>query len=109
MRDCMPAIRSLMVLMALRAIGISAKRRKFAGVGLGMTPARLSVGAPGVRMEGSGTVLRAVSALLCSAAGGRLPGHGSLSKDDPATRRSAPRSAFKVFMSLSRKLLVNRK
>jgi hypothetical protein len=49
------------MLIARRAIGISANRRKFAGVGLGMTPARTSVGAPGASMEGRGTVLRAVS------------------------------------------------
>src|SRR5580700_6964230 len=97
----MPAMRSLMVLIALRAIGISAKRRKLTGVGLGMTPARASVDAPGVKMVGSGTVLRADSALLaCSAAGDRRSGQGSLGKEGPATRRTAPRRAFIMFIGL---------
>ncbi len=66
----MPAMRSLMVLIALRAIGVSANRRRFTGDGLGMTPARKSVGAPGVNMEGKGTVLRAdsVAGMAASAA-----------------------------------------
>ena len=50
-----------MVLIALRAMGVSANRRRFTGEGLGMTPARNSVGAPGVNMEGNGTVRRADS------------------------------------------------
>jgi hypothetical protein len=95
----MPAMRSLMVLMALRAMGISAKRRRLAGVGLGITPARTSVGAPGVNMEGSGTVLRADSGLVASsAAGGRRSGQFSLGNDDPAMRRKAPRRVACMFM-----------
>ena len=101
MRHCMPAMRSLMVLIALRAIGISAKRRRFAGVGLGMTPARTSVGAPGVNMEGRGTVLRAGSALAAaSAVEDRRAGHCSLRKSDPVMRRSAPRNVSRMFMCL---------
>src|SRR5580704_10174558 len=100
MRHCMPAMRSLIVLMALRAIGISAKRRRLAGVGLGMTPARTSVGAPGVKMVGSGTVLRADSALAaCSAAGDWRSGQFSLRNDDPAMRRRASLRAFGIFIS----------
>ena len=95
----MLAMRSLTALMALRAMGVSAKRRRLAGVGLGMTPARASVGAPGVKMVGSGTVLRADSALVASSAdGGRRSGHGSLGNEDPAMRRRAPRRAFGMFM-----------
>src|SRR5579862_1275126 len=101
----MPAMRSLMVLIALRAIGISAKRRRFAGVGLGMTPARASVGAPGVRMEGSGTVLRAeppivseVVALKDSAPGTSAVGRGRSKDKGPATRRNAPRKASRMFI-----------
>ena len=120
MRHCMPAMRSLMVLMALRAIGISAKRRRFAGDGLGMTPARTSVGAPGVKMVGSGTVLRAGSAPAAASAAGEFwrSGQCSLRNADPTerrvphpfsrsekagsctTRRSAPRNVFRMFMCL---------
>src|ERR1039458_1596792 len=100
MRHCIPAMRSLIVLMALRATGISAKRRKLRGVGLGMTPARTSVDAPGVKMVGRGTVLRADEALVaCSAAGaGRRTGQCWWRDAEPAQRapamgRTAPRKA----------------
>ena len=61
-------------------------------------------------MEGSGTVLRADSALdESNAAGGRRNGQGSLGNDDPATRRSAPRRELSVFISfLEKQRLVNR-
>ena len=101
MRQAIPAIRSLIVLIALRAIGVSANRRRLNGVGLGMTPARASVGAPGVKMVGSGTVLRADSApaaFISGAVGGRRSGHCSLRNEGPAMRRSAPRKACGMFI-----------
>src|SRR5208337_3924340 len=100
----MPAMRSLMVLIALRAIGVSANRRKLNGVGLGMTPARASVGAPGVKMVGSGTVLRADSppaAITAGAVGVDCGVDCSLRNEGPATRRSAPRKASRMFIELS--------
>src|SRR5208283_3123886 len=97
MRQAIPAMRSLMVLIALRAMGVSAKRRRLNGVGLGMTPARASVGAPGVKMVGSGTVLRADSPPAATTPGAAdVDGSvdGSLRNEVPAMRRSAPRKAF---------------
>src|SRR5581483_10861904 len=55
------AMRSLMVLMALRATGVSAKRRRLAGVALGSVSAR---GPWTVRIEGSGCVRRFAGAPL---------------------------------------------
>ena len=109
-----PAMRSLMVLMALRAIGISAKRRRLAGVGFGMTPARASVGAPGARMEGSGTVLRADSALDGEQRGGRPAGRPGQFGEMRIRRRGAARHAesvrhvHRVFSENTYVVMVNR-
>ena len=75
------------------------------GVGLGMTPARTSVGAPGVNMVGRGTVLRAGKAPVAASAAGAdwRSGQCWLRNADPAERapakrRSAPRNVSRMFM-----------
>src|SRR4051812_7923782 len=82
MRQRMPATRSLMLLMALRARGVSAKRRRFAGVGLGSAAAR---GVYESRIEGSGSVRRFSDVGL------------------PAIRRKAPRNFSVIVMGDIRK------
>src|SRR5438093_13302856 len=62
MRHFIPATRSLMVLMALRATGVSPKRRRLAGVGLGRMAGR---GAAAGKMAGMATVRRG-GATVCA-------------------------------------------
>src|SRR5438105_7436411 len=81
-RHFMPAMRSLIALIARRAIGVSANRRKFAAVGLGIAPAR---GEYVLRIEGSATVRRFS---LEPSRGTRVP----------VMRRRAPRNADVIFI-----------
>src|SRR5947199_888847 len=62
MRHFIPATRSLMVLMALRATGVSPKRRRLAGVGLGRMAGR---GAAAGKMAGMARVRRG-GATVCA-------------------------------------------
>jgi hypothetical protein len=76
----MPAIWSLIALIARRATGVSENRRRLIGVGFGMTSGR---GPYVERMDGKVTVLRLPSAFA---------------EDTSAIRRIAPRSVFVMFM-----------
>src|SRR5579864_196384 len=81
-----PAIRSLIQLIARRAIGVSENLRKLYGVGFGIA----SVSGPyELKMDGSPEVRRFFS-IACGPAA-----------DTPATRRHAPRTASAIFMIFS--------
>src|ERR1700746_1867241 len=90
----MPAIRSLIVLIASRAPGVSANRRKFAGVGFGRV---FSAAIPVLenpyvlRIDGNATARR----LSLNADD---PAAMASPKDTPAIRRSAPRTFSRMFM-----------
>jgi hypothetical protein len=80
----MPAIRSLIVLIAFRATGVSESRRKFAADGFGMASV---LGPYMLKMDGTATVR-----LLSS-----LPED----RDTPAMRRMAPNNFSVIFMIFS--------
>src|SRR5438552_7227199 len=82
MRHFIPATRSLMVLMALRATGVSPKRRRLAGVGLGRMAGR---GAAAGKMAGMARVRRG-GATACA--------------NSSAARRSALRKESGMFIEL---------
>src|SRR5438067_1505663 len=63
MRHFIPATRSLMVLIALRATGVSPKRRRLDGVGLGRMAGR---GAAAGKMAGMARVRRGGGATVCA-------------------------------------------
>src|SRR5580704_8782920 len=82
----MPAIRSLIVLIARRGTGISENRRRLYAVGLGI----MSPGGPyELKIEGNGNVRRFFSAFPKDAA-----------EDTPAIRRKAPRNVSLIFIKL---------
>jgi hypothetical protein len=81
----MPAIWSLIVLIAFRATGVSANRRKFAGDSFGYAS---GLGPYVFRMEGKGTVRR-------------LPSTPLAPSDTSAIRRIAPRNFDGMFMIFS--------
>jgi hypothetical protein len=83
-------MRSLIVLIALRAIGISENRRRLYAVGFGM----MSPGGPyELKIEGNGIVRRPPSAFASEV---------DEAKDTPAIRRIAPRNVSAIFMIFSR-------
>src|SRR5712692_6129544 len=101
MRHRIPTIRSLITLIARRATGVSAKRRRFAGVGFGArlcgadTPVREKLGEEnGARFDPAPTVRRP----SCPA-NKFVESHSR--KDTSPTRRIAPRTLSRMFMNLS--------
>ena len=96
-RHFMPAMRSLIVLIAFRATGLSANRRRLAGVGFRI-PCDQAVperGNPNVlRIDGAAAVRR----FSLNADNPIASAATASPKDTPAIRRNAPRTFSRMFM-----------
>jgi hypothetical protein len=89
-------MRSLIVLIALRATGVSANRRRLTGVGLGNVSAR---GPYVFKIDGIDSVLRfPAPADSIDTTGASEDFRDEIDDDTPATRRSAPRTFPAMFM-----------
>src|SRR5579862_36515 len=114
MRQRIPTIRSLITLIARRATGVSAKRRRFTGVGFGTRlfagvdpdrdplpgiPDREKLGVEnGARFDPAPAVRRPLRPANKFVANSRKRDGREKEEDTPSTRRVAPRTLSRMFM-----------